>query len=99
MNRPGMEFTRLKGGNGVDGADWVYPSHFRPVELHFWQWGFASSHLMRRILVTCQLFRTFIFLANTHLQVMHPDVDLGLYALLRIPFGAPIFDDLANAVW
>jgi hypothetical protein len=40
-----------------------------------------------------------MFLANTHLQVMHPDVDLGLYALLRIPFGAPIFDDLANVVW
>jgi len=53
---------------------------------------------MRRILVTCQLLRSFICLAKTYLQVMHPDVDLGLYALLRIPLGPPIFDALTNVV-
>lgn len=25
----------------------LYPSHFRPVEEHFWQTGLASSHLTR----------------------------------------------------
>lgn len=28
----------------------MYPSHFRPVEVHFEQEGFPSSHLIRRIL-------------------------------------------------
>lgn len=53
---------------------------------------------MRRILVKCQLFRAVTCLINTCLQVMHPDVDLGLYARLRIPLGPPIFDDLTNVV-
>jgi hypothetical protein len=54
---------------------------------------------MRRILVICQLLESVPYLGSTYLQVIHPDEDLGLYALLRVPLGPPIFDDLTNVVW
>jgi hypothetical protein len=37
-------------------------------------------------------------IGDNYLQVIHPDEDLGLYVLLRIPFGAPIVNTQTDVV-
>jgi hypothetical protein len=39
----------------IPGGLEAYPSHIRPVREHLLQAGFSLSHLMRRILMLCQL--------------------------------------------
>lgn len=63
----------------------LYPSHFRPVFTQRLQLGFASSHLIFRILLSYQpqiiqfiLVTSYYLVNGTYLHVLHPVFTLSL---------------------